>query len=367
MDENQVEVAEKPEEAIVAEPIETQAILEKEKTLVPTAETLAMLEKVKNQMRKKFGNESVMTLSDVPAPVAHIPTQVMAYDVAVGIGGMPRGRHVELFGESSSGKTTLALTTIRSAQRAGGIAAYIDLEHALDPLWMKKLGIRVKDVLISQPDSGEDGLRILEDLIESNLVDVIVVDSVAAIVPAAEEEKEIGETTIGLQAKLMSSSLRKLTPKLARSKATVLWINQVRSGPGANPYDPTTSGGKALKFYASIRLEIARSTAIKSAENEVIGFVTRMKCVKNKMAPPFQTGYANLYFKKGFDFQDSILSEAMKLELIEQGGAWFTYGKEKFQGKAALLEHLITKEGALEGLKQQILTKVAEKRIADLS
>ena len=288
-----------------------------------------------SQIEKQFGKGSIMTLGqnfklDIPA----IPTGAVALDVALGVGGIPRGRVSEIFGPESSGKTTLTLSIIAQAQKRKGTAAFIDAEHAFDSAYAKKLGVNLDELLISQPDTGEQALEITEMLVRSNAIDVIVVDSVAALVPKAEIEGEMGQSHMGLQARLMSQALRKLTSAIAKSKSTLIFINQLREKLGVMFGNPeTTPGGRALKFYSSIRLDIRRIAQIKRGE-EIVGGRVRVKVVKNKVAAPFKQAEFDLMYDEGVSSVGSILDVAETFEFIKQSGSWIVYGEEKLgQGR----------------------------------
>lgn len=287
------------------------------------------------QIEKKFGKGSIMRLGEKPHEDAGaISTTCLSLDAAIGVGGLPRGRIVEIYGPESSGKTTLALHVVASAQKGGGIAAYIDAEHAMDPEYAGKLGVNIDDLLISQPDSGEQALEIAETLVRSNSVDVIVVDSVAALVPRAELDGEMGDSLPGLQARLMSQALRKITAIVSNSRTTFIFINQLREKIGVFFGSPeTTTGGKALKFYASVRLDIRRIGAIKEADR-VVGNRTRVKVVKNKVAPPFRETEFDIMYGEGISREGDLLDLASNHDVVEKSGAWFSYKGERLgQGR----------------------------------
>lgn len=287
------------------------------------------------QIEKKFGKGSIMRLGERPhEEVGSISTNCLSLDAAIGVGGMPRGRIIEIYGPESSGKTTLALQVVASAQKAGGVAAYIGAEHAMDPDYAQKLGVSIEDMLISQPDSGEQALEIAETLVRSNSVDVIVIDSVAALVPRAELDGEMGDSLPGLQARLMSQALRKLTAIVANSRTTFIFINQLREKIGVFFGSPeTTTGGKALKFYASVRLDIRRIGAIKEGDR-VVGNRTRVKVVKNKCAPPFRETEFDIMYGEGISREGDLIDLASNNNVVEKSGAWFSYKGERLgQGR----------------------------------
>jgi recombination protein RecA len=295
------------------------------------------LEAARLQIEKQFGQGSIMKLGarEANMGIETIPSGSILLDEALGVGGYPRGRIIEIYGPESSGKTTLALHAIAEAQKKGGIAAFIDAEHALDPVYAKNLGVNIDELWVSQPDSGEQALEIAESLTRSGAVDIIVVDSVAALTPQAEIEGDMGDAHVGLQARLMSQALRKLTGTLSKSKTILIFINQIRMKIGVMFGNPeTTTGGNALKFYSSVRLEVRKVETIEKGEEEAIGNRVRVKVVKNKVAPPFRKVELEIMFGKGISASGSLVDAAVKYEIIDKKGAWYTYGEEKIgQGR----------------------------------
>ncbi|AMY25023.1 recombinase RecA [Rhodococcus fascians] len=312
------------------------------------------------QIDKNFGKGSVMRLGDeVRQPIAVIPTGSIALDVALGIGGLPRGRVIEVYGPESSGKTTVALHAVASAQRAGGIAAFIDAEHALDPDYAKKLGVDTDALLVSQPDTGEQALEIADMLIRSGALDILVVDSVAALVPRAEIEGEMGDSHVGLQARLMSQALRKITGAMSNSGTTVIFINQLREKIGVMFGSPeTTTGGKALKFYASVRLDIRRIETLKDG-TEAIGNRTRVKVVKNKVAPPFKQAEFDIIYGKGISREGSLIDMGVEHGFIRKSGSWFTYeGDQLGQGKENARKFMLENPDVRDEIEKKIMEKL---------
>lgn len=313
------------------------------------------------QIDRQFGKGSIMRLGDKNAinDIEAISTGSLGLDVALGIGGLPRGRVVEIYGPESSGKTTLTLQVVAECQRKGGIAAFIDAEHALDPIYAEKLGVNLEDLLISQPDTGEQALEIADMLVRSGSVDMIIIDSVAALTPKAEIEGEMGDHHVGLQARLMSQALRKLTANLKRTNTLAIFINQIRMKIGVMFGNPeTTTGGNALKFYASVRLDIRRTGSVKKGE-EVLGSETRVKVVKNKVAPPFKQAEFEILYGQGICRLGEILEFGVQLEFIEKSGAWYSYqGNRIGQGKENAQAFLKENPKIVETLEQQIIAKL---------
>src|ERR1051325_683199 len=312
------------------------------------------------QIEKKFGKGAIMRLGERPhEEVGAISTNCLSLDAAIGVGGFPRGRIIEVYGPESSGKTTLALQVVASAQRTGGIAAYIDAEHAMDPEYATKLGVNIDDMLISQPDSGEQALEIAETLVRSNSVDVIVIDSVAALVPRAELDGEMGDSLPGLQARLMSQALRKITAIVSNSRTCFIFINQLREKIGVFFGSPeTTTGGKALKFYSSVRLDIRRIGAIKEGDKNV-GNRTRVKVVKNKCAPPFREAEFDIMYGEGISREGDLIDLAVNHNVIEKSGAWFSYSGERLgQGRENVKNMLKGDPELLERIEQDVKVKL---------
>lgn len=324
------------------------------------AEKLKALDLAVSTIEKQFGKGSIMKLGtgDLHKDVEVISTGSLSLDVALGIGGLPKGRIVEVFGPESSGKTTLALSTIAQAQKKGGVVAFVDAEHALDTNYARKLGVNVEDLLISQPDTGEQALEIAETLVRSGAIDVLVVDSVAALVPRAEIEGEMGDSHMGLQARLMSQALRKLTAAISRSNTLVIFINQIRMKIGVMFGNPeTTTGGNALKFYSSVRLDVRRVGAIKNGE-DVTGNRTAVKVVKNKMAPPFTKVEFDLMYGEGISEEGDILDLATTANMVEKSGSWYSYKGERLgQGRDQAKEYLKANPAVKTELRQAILQK----------
>jgi recombination protein RecA len=329
------------------------------------------LSRAVQQIEKQFGRGAVMKLDgENIKPIDGIPTGSLSLDIALGGAGIPRGRVIEIFGPESSGKTTLTLHIIASAQKLGGVAAFIDAEHALDPSWAKRLGVQLNDLLVSQPDTGEQALEICELLVRSNAVDVIVIDSVAALIPRAEIEGEMGDSHMGLQARLMSQALRKLTGAISKSKSTVVFINQIREKIGVMFGNPeTTTGGRALKFYSSIRIDVRRTQTIKEGETS-IGNRTRARVVKNKIAPPFRDAEFDIMFDRGISYEGDLLDLAAMGNIVEKSGAWYTYkGTRLGQGRENAKQFLFENKDLAEEIRKGVLESkgmLAAKRAADL-
>ncbi|WEV76397.1 recombinase RecA [Bifidobacterium sp. ESL0800] len=319
----------------------------------------AALDTALKQVEKDFGKGSAMRLGDKPVQdVEVIPTGSLALDMALGIGGLPRGRIVEIYGPESSGKTTLALHAVANAQKAGGVAAYIDAEHALDPVYAKKLGVDTDQLIISQPDNGEQALEIADMLVRSGALDIVVIDSVAALVPKAEIEGEMGDSHVGLQARLMSQALRKMTGALAQSNTTAIFINQLREKIGVFFGSPeTTTGGKALKFYASVRLDIRRIQTLKNGD-EAVGNRTKVKVVKNKMAPPFKFAEFDILYGEGISREGSVLDMAIQCDVVKKSGSWFTYeGDQLGQGRENVRQFLKDNPALTDEIERKVKIK----------
>ena len=315
------------------------------------------LEEVMKSIRKEFGDMAVLRLGDAAdKSIEAIPTGCLALDMALGVGGLPRGRIVECYGHESSGKTTLALHVVANAQKAGGTAAFIDAEHALDPGYARKIGVNLDDLIVSQPNSGEEALTICEQLVKSGAVDVVVVDSVAALTPQAEIDGEIGDAHVGLQARLMSQAMRKLTATLAQTNTLCIFTNQVREKIGVMFGNPeTTPGGKALKFYASCRLQVQRIGAIKDKAGQVVGNRTRVKVVKNKVAAPFTEAEFDILYSCGISREGAILDAAMAKGVVEKRGSWLAYGQRQLaQGSLAAIEYLKANPDVVEEIVEKV-------------
>ena len=315
------------------------------------------LELAITQVDRQFGKGSIMRLGgDQPVMSSNsISTGCLSLDVALGVGGIPRGRIIEIYGPESSGKTTLALHIVAEAQKAGGYAAFIDAEHAMDPQYSQKLGVNLEEILVSQPDTGEQALEITETLVRSGALDVIVIDSVAALVPRAELEGEMGDTHVGLQARLMSQALRKLTGTVSRSNTAVIFINQIREKIGVMFGNPeTTPGGRALKFYTSVRMDIRRITTIKDGQ-DAVGNRTRVKVVKNKVAPPFKQTEFDIMYNQGISVEGDIIDLALKGDIVQKMGSWFSYGDMKIgQGRENAKQFLIDNDDVREEIVEKV-------------
>jgi recombination protein RecA len=315
------------------------------------------LEAALSSIEKQFGKGAIMTMKDgARLNVETIPTGSLSLDLALGVNGVPRGRVIEIYGPESSGKTTLALSIVAQAQKRGGNAAFIDAEHALDPEYAQKIGVSLENLLISQPDNGEQALEITETLVRSNALDVIVVDSVAALVPRAEIEGEMGDSMMGVQARLMSQALRKLTGAVSKSKTVLIFINQIRMKIGVMFGNPeTTSGGNALKFYSSVRLDIRRKAVLKRGEDQVGNHVS-VKVVKNKVAPPFKTAEFDIMFSQGIDYEGELVDLGVKFEAVEKSGTWLSYGDEKLgQGKEGARAFLKENPKIADEIKKKVI------------
>ena len=320
------------------------------------------LEMAMSQIEKQFGKGSVMKLGEFKAmEIEAIPTGALSLDIALGIGGVPRGRIIEVFGPESSGKTTLALHIVAEAQKMGGEAAFIDAEHALDPVYAKKLGVDIDNLIVSQPDTGEQALEITESLVRSGALDVIVVDSVAALVPKAEIDGDMGDSHMGLQARLMSQALRKLAGAINKSKTVLIFINQLREKIGVMFGNPeTTTGGRALKFYASVRMDIRRIENIKQ-DGEVKGNRVRVKVIKNKVAPPFREAEFDIVYGQGISKEGNILDMAVNLDIVEKAGSWFSYNGERIgQGRENVKKYLKENQEMLEDIEEKVRENFAK-------
>ncbi len=330
-------------------------------------EKLKAVEGAIQQIEKQFGKGSIMKLGSSPyQKVEVIPTGALTLDIALGVGGYPRGRIIEIFGPESSGKTTLCLSAVAETQKMGGVAAYIDAEHALDPIYAKKVGVNIDDLFVAQPDSGEEALEMTESLVRSNAIDLIIVDSVAALVPKAELEGNMGDAQIGLQARLMSQAMRKLTGTISKSRSIVIFVNQIRNKIGVMFGSPeTTTGGNALKFYSSVRLEIRRIETLKKGE-EAYGNRVKVKVVKNKVAPPFKQAEFDILFDRGIHQIGCLVDAALMYEIIDRSGTWFSYGDIKLgQGKencyAFLEENSDIRKEIENKIKEKLLSNQIEK------
>ncbi|HUX40925.1 MAG TPA: recombinase RecA [Rectinemataceae bacterium] len=330
--------------------------------ITESGEKLKALEAARLQIEKQFGQGSLMRLgAHENAPgIDAVPSGSILLDEALGVGGYPRGRVIEIYGPESSGKTTLALHAIAEAQKKGGIAAFIDAEHALDPVYAKNLGVNIDELWVSQPDNGEQALEITESLVRSGAVDIIVVDSVAALTPQAEIEGDMGDAHVGLQARLMSQALRKLTGTLAKSKTILIFINQIRMKIGVMFGNPeTTTGGNALKFYSSVRLEVRKIETIEKGEEEAIGNRVRVKVVKNKVAPPFRKVELEIMFGKGISASGSLIDAAVKYDIIDKKGAWYAFGEEKIgQGRENAKTFLETNPDIAQSIEKQVRSRM---------
>lgn len=326
-------------------------------------EKIKALEDAFKQIEKQFGKGSIMKLGEkVFGDIPVIPSGSISLDLALGVGGYPKGRIIEIYGPESSGKTTFALHAIAEAQKLGGYAAFIDAEHALDPNYAKNLGVDVNNLILSQPDTGEQALEIAEHLIRSNAIDVIVIDSVAALVPKVEIDGDMGDSHIGMQARLMSQAMRKLSGAISKSKTIAIFINQIREKVGVMFGSPeTTSGGRALKFYATIRLDIRRVDAIKQG-TDIIGNLTRVRVVKNKVAPPFKVAEVDLIYGKGISYEAEVLDLAVAYDIVQKSGAWFSYNDEKLgQGRENVKEYLRNNPNLCKELDMKIREKLKQK------
>lgn len=325
---------------------------------IPRKETDAVIDEI----QEKFGDGAIMKLGEIKkVDVSVISTSSPSLDLALGIGGLPRGRIIEVYGPESSGKTTLCLHVVANAQKDGGTAAFVDAEHALDPVYAKRIGVNIDELLISQPDTGEQALEIVEALVRSNAVDVVVIDSVAALTPQAEIDGEMGASHMGLQARLMSQALRKLTAIVAKTNVIVIFINQIRMKIGVVFGNPeTTTGGNALKFYSSVRLEIRRSAQIKQGEN-IIGNRTKVKVVKNKVAPPFRTAEFDIMYNQGISKEGDLIDLGAKVGVVKKAGSWYQYNEEKIgQGREAAKKYLKENPKIYKVIHKEIKQKLKE-------
>ena len=322
---------------------------------------LKALESAMGQIEKQFGNGAIMRLGEnmANAGVEALTTGCLSLDIAIGVGGLPRGRIIEIYGPESSGKTTVALHCIAEAQKRGGIAAFVDAEHALDPVYAKNLGVNIDELYVSQPETGEQALSITESLVASKAVDIVVVDSVAALTPKAEIEGDMGDSHVGLQARLMSQALRKLTAVTAKSKTIIIFIHQLREKVGVMFGNPeVTAGGKALKFYASVRIDVRKADALKNTDG-VYGNHTKAKIVKNKVAPPFKTAEFDIIYGKGISNESCIVDLGVEHGILEKSGAWFSYNGEKIaQGREKCVDYFVNNPEIAEEVKDKIINKV---------
>jgi len=364
-----VEKPEKAEKAAAEKPADKAADAKAAEAAKAAATRQRELDSAISTITKTYGEGSIMRLGDARAlrKIEVIPTGALAVDLALGVGGVPRGRVIEIFGPESSGKTTLMLHVIANAQKMGGLAAFIDAEHALDPAYAKKLGVNLEDLLVSQPDSGEEALSICETLARSNALDVIVVDSVAALVPKAELEGEMGMATMGMQARLMSQALRKLTAILAKAKTTCVFTNQMREKVGVMFGNPeTTPGGKALKFYASVRIDIRRKDTLKDAAGAAVGNHVKVKIVKNKVAPPFAEAEFDILYNHGINKEGSILEVGVDAGVVDKKGAWLQFNGELIgQGKEAAQKALLENPALAAKIVEAIMAKRAQAAAAE--
>ena len=325
--------------------------------VAPASDKKRAIDTAMAQIEKMYGKGSIMRFGDnVELTVDYIPTGSLALDVALGIGGLPRGRIIEIYGPESSGKTTLALHVVAEAQKKGGEVAFVDAEHALDPTYARALGVNVEEMLIAQPDTGEQALEITEALVRSGAIDVIVVDSVAALVPRAEIEGEMGDSHVGLHARLMSQALRKLAGAVSKSNCIIIFINQLREKVGVMYGNPeVTTGGRALKFYASMRIDVRRIEQLKSSKNEFIGARTRAKIVKNKVAPPFRQAEFDIMFGRGIAKEGEILDAAVNLDIIQKSGAWYSYNEERLgQGRDNVKQYLLDNPDFMKEVEDKV-------------